>query len=286
MRENRDYDLERAADRKAFRFGYGLLVAITLSNLIVNSLSQSDELARRGAEVPALAPWIWEASSTIAWLGLIPLIYLVQKRFPLDRENWPVWLPVHILATLAVSASHIAIMVTLRKLASPVLVGESYTFVGSNDLLSTLIYEYRKDALSYALIVFTFAMSRAFEARELELRAAREEARSNHRLTLKCGGKLIWLDIADVIWVQAASNYVEVHTQSKDYLARATLKAVERQLNDANSPLVRVHRSYLVNTRQVRELVPTGEGDARLVMLDGSEVPASRTYRESWPKAA
>ena len=285
MRENRDYHLERAADRKAFRFAYGLLVAITLANLIVNSLSQSDELARRGAEVHALAPWIWEASSTIAWLGLIPLIYLVQKRFALDRDNWPIWLPVHVFASLAVSASHIAIMVTLRKLASPVLVDETYIFAGPDNLVSTLIYEYRKDALSYALIVFTFAMSRAFEASELELRVAREEARSNHRLTLKCGGKLIWLDIERVLWVQAASNYVEVHTEAKDYLARITLKGIESQLSDAGAPISRVHRSYLVNRNQVRELVPTGDGDARLLMADGSEVPASRTYRQNWPAA-
>lgn len=285
MTDSRDHELERAADQSAFRSGFGLLVFITLANLVVNSLSQADEMARRGSDVSAIAPWIWEGSSTIAWFGLIPLIYLAQKRFPLDRENWPVWLPAHFMGSILISASHIAIMVALRKLVSPMLTGENYTFTDSTGLLSTLIYEYRKDALSYLLILFIFTMSRTFEARTLELKAAREEARRNQRLTLKCGGRTIWLDIERVLWIQAASNYVEVHTETREYLARITLKGIENQLSDAGAPISRVHRSYLVNRDHVSELIPTGDGDAKLLMADGSQIPASRTYRESWPDA-
>ena len=50
--------------------------------------------------------------------------------------------------------------------------------------------------------------------------------------------------------------------------------------SEAGVDAVRTHRSFLVNRAAITETVPTGEGDVRILLSDGSEVPGSRRYRE------
>ena len=281
MTRHQDLEREAAAERKALISAFSLLIIFTLSYVVVNSLSALDERRRNGLDGSSPEPWILEGSSAFALLVLFPLVYLWLRRFPLTRESWAVWVPAHLLGSVAFSLAHVLIMVAIRKALYPLFLDWTYTFW--DDPFSVLLYEYRKDAVSYALMICIFHMTRTFEARTLELEVAREDAQTKQRLTLRCGGRMIWLDIKEVLWIRAASNYVEVHTGQKDHLARATLKSLESQLSDAGLPIQRVHRSYLVNSEHVTELVPTGDGDARLRLSDGSDVPASRTYRENWP---
>ena len=279
--QNTDLDRERNADRCAIKNGTVVLMIITLCNFIVNSLSVGDDIARSGGNEHWASPWIWEGSSALVILLLIPLVMQVSRYYPIESGRWARWLPVHVMACLAFSALHIVVMFGLRFVLIPVITGRDYEPAGS--ALSNIIYELRKDAVTYALIVFTFHMSRLFENHRMEIEAAREDAQTRHKLTLKCGGRVLRLDIDDIVWVKAASNYVEVHTATGDHLARTTLGGIESQMLASGAKVSRIHRSYLVNPDYVRELIPTGEGDARLLMKDKTEVPASRRYRENWP---
>ncbi len=70
------------------------------------------------------------------------------------------------------------------------------------------------------------------------------------------------------------------------HLARATLASIERQLEDAGARAARVHRSWIVNTDQIVKTEPTGEGDVRIEMTDGTIIPGSRRYRDRLPSGA
>jgi two-component system LytT family response regulator len=97
------------------------------------------------------------------------------------------------------------------------------------------------------------------------------------RIEVRDGERVRYVDAAEVAWVEAQGAYVRLHTSRGTFEIRDTLARLEASL-DARR-FVRIHRSYLVNVGQVRELRPWFGGDAVLVLNDGHELKVSRTYR-------
>ena len=254
----------------------------------------------------------WEASSNLVWLVLVPALVWGLNRKPL---HWAVLarnLPWHVAGSLLFCVLHVAGMVALRRIVYAAR-GRHYEF---GPWLDGLFYEALKDIRSYALIVSAVLAYRLLlwrwqgEARWLDapdvapdavphaapnavfdaaphctpaaaLPAAppappAAPAPAPERILVKKLGKEFLLPMAEVEWVQACGNYVNLHRQQHDYPLRTTLAAIEQQL-DA-SIFVRVHRSYLVNLALVQVIEPTEAGDARLRLRDGSTVPCSRTH--------
>ena len=83
---------------------------------------------------------------------------------------------------------------------------------------------------------------------------------------------------ADVEWLQAAGNYVNLHVRGRDYPLRTTMAAIETQLDPAR--FVRIHRSYMVNLDRLASIEPLDTGDARVHLDDGTVLPCSRRQRE------
>ena len=92
-------------------------------------------------------------------------------------------------------------------------------------------------------------------------------------------GKEFLVAAADVEWLQASGNYVNLHVRGRDYPLRTTMAAIEAQLDPAR--FVRVHRSYIVNLDCVEQIEPLDTGDARITMRDGAAIPCSRPYRDA-----
>jgi two-component system LytT family response regulator len=81
---------------------------------------------------------------------------------------------------------------------------------------------------------------------------------------------------ADIEWLQAADNYVNVHLKSQTLLMRRTLESL---LKDLAPAFVRTHRSAAVALVCVHAVRPRGNGDAVVVLHSGKEVPCSRQHR-------
>ncbi|SON77106.1 AlgR/AgrA/LytR family regulatory protein (fragment) [Xanthomonas phaseoli pv. phaseoli] len=81
---------------------------------------------------------------------------------------------------------------------------------------------------------------------------------------------------ADIEWIQASGNYVNLHVRGHDYPLRSTMAAIEAKLDPA--VFVRIHRSYLVNLGQVQAIEPSDSGDARVHLRDASVLPCSRSH--------
>jgi len=101
------------------------------------------------------------------------------------------------------------------------------------------------------------------------------------RLLVKTRDRALLVNTADVAWIQAAGNYVELHVSGQTYLMRETLQGMSRQLNP--DTFLRVHRSFLVNADHIREIRPWSHGDHLIVMRDGAKVRLSRRYRDGLP---
>ena len=99
------------------------------------------------------------------------------------------------------------------------------------------------------------------------------------RIPVKTQGRITFVQVADIDWVEADRDYVSLHVGARSWLVRETIAAAETRL--ALSGFVRIHRSTLVNVNRVRELHSLTKGEFKVVLLDGTELKLSRNYRSA-----
>lgn len=87
------------------------------------------------------------------------------------------------------------------------------------------------------------------------------------------------LAMASIDWLEAAGNYVCLSVNGVVHIHREPLARLELRLDPAL--FQRVHRSRIVNLSRIAHLVPMANGDQRLILRDGTELSASRTWREA-----
>lgn len=101
---------------------------------------------------------------------------------------------------------------------------------------------------------------------------------ADDRLTLKDGTQIIRVPLQDIRWIDAAGDYVVVHTATENHVARATLRELSDRLPAER--FVRIHRSTIVHTRYVSKLKPHINGEYFVLLDGGQELKLSRSYRE------
>lgn len=276
----RDLELEQEAERRLTRTAIIAVFSLTIAIAIVNSTSTLMEVARDGGSIHPLRPWLTEGTSALYILLLFFVLLRLERRFPLEAGNWRAHVPIHMGAAVLWSIVHVVAMGYTREAIFPVLIGMDYQFFAHPGPMQVFFYEFRKDLLTYTLQLLTLTSLRTIEWHRLEAIAARREARNEHRLTLKCGGRTMHVEASGFRSAKAAGNYVELGLETGKHLARMTLAELEKQLADAGVDAVRVHRSWLVNRSAITEVRPTGEGDVVLTLANGDTIPGSRRYRD------
>jgi len=97
----------------------------------------------------------------------------------------------------------------------------------------------------------------------------------NQRIVVKNGPKIKIIPVHDVQYLEAADDYVKIHTNDGYFLKNKTMSHFEQAL-DAQQ-FVRSHRSYIVNVQQITRIDPY-EKDAHIAILrSGARVPVSKT---------
>ena len=263
-------------------FEIGSWVVIIVLNTVFNGMVSWFDNVRELHRVAAIEPWIWEISSGLALLALVPLVVMATRRWPFRFDTWWHSLWVHLLLTIPFSLIHVGAMVGLRMLAYRLL-GEHYDFGNWTEQLG---YEYLKDFRTYFLFVSSICLY-GFILRRLQGEASLlaepdegppvEPVDRPERFLVRKLGKEFLIAAREIECLQASGNYVNLHVRGRDYPLRATMTSIEERLDPAR--FVRVHRSYLVNLDYLAEIEPLETGDARLTMRDGTTVPCSRRYR-------
>jgi two-component system LytT family response regulator len=98
------------------------------------------------------------------------------------------------------------------------------------------------------------------------------------RLVVKNAGKVTFVRVDDIDWIEAADYYVRLHVARKSHLLRETMSTLEGQLDPAR--FFRVHRSAIVNLDRLVEIQPYFHGEHVLVLQDGSKLKLSRSRKE------
>lgn len=261
-------------------------------NNSINAASDWTELSRDENNSTALwEPYLWEYSSALATaLLVIPLIYFIRKldTYAFGVRTWLVW---HFAFASLFSIAHVTLMVTFRELCY-LLSDKEYNF---GPIAREFFYEYRKDIWGYiTLVTFYYIIMFSYrrligEASVIREHDAPEEVSGNKgiispstmpdNLLVKKLNKEFLVKLSDVYWVEASGNYINLHTVKSTFPLRYTMKqfcehAIEKGF-------IRVHRSYAVQSTLIDNIRFEDSGDGILTLLDSTEVPVSRRYKDT-----
>jgi hypothetical protein len=111
--------------------------------------------------------------------------------------------------------------------------------------------------------------------RQLEVLAKRQVP----RIAFKAKGRILFLDVAEIVAVQAEGNYVSLLHPPNPYLLRQSLSSMAEKLRPYG--FIRIHRSVVVNIAAVEEIEPLATGEYRLRVRGGNKYLVTRTYKDS-----
>jgi two-component system, LytTR family, response regulator len=97
------------------------------------------------------------------------------------------------------------------------------------------------------------------------------------RLLIKSAGRVYFVRVEEIWWIEASGNYARLHAGSETHLLRETMNGLEMRLDPQR--FLRIHRSTIVNIERIKELHPWFHGDYQVVLHDGTELTLSRSYR-------
>jgi two-component system LytT family sensor kinase len=150
------------------RTGWAIYVAGVLLYGVYLGLNQFIGISGE-RQIEPWKPFVWEMSSVFIVVCLIPLIYLFERRFPMNAK--PRWRTIllHLGAALAYSLVHVTGMLLLRHWAYSVA-GQHYDY---GDLTLRYLYELQKDLVTYLFVLLVIFAGREFQVRRTgELRAS------------------------------------------------------------------------------------------------------------------
>lgn len=102
--------------------------------------------------------------------------------------------------------------------------------------------------------------------------------RTIDRLPVTRDGRIVFVSVGEIDWIEAEGNYVRVHAGAAADLVRGTIARFESQLDPDR--FRRIHRSYVVNLDRIAEVEPHFHGEHVAVLKGGQRLPVGRRYRE------
>ena len=159
-----------------------------------------------------------------------------------------------------------------------------------NDLPSTIIFvtaydeyalrAFEAGALDYLLKPFDDARFKRALDRAKDKIAHYNPQRSHaaERLVVKSRGEVLFLNVADIDWIEAVGYYACLHVGSDTHIMRRTLLELERDLSE--SQFVRIHRSTIVNLDRIHGLEIQEGGEYEVVLKSKVRLRLSRRFRK------
>jgi two-component system LytT family response regulator len=99
------------------------------------------------------------------------------------------------------------------------------------------------------------------------------------RVAIKVRGKILFINLGDVVAIQAKGKCVLLQQNARSYLLRQSISVLAEKLETHG--FIRIHRSVLVNTSFVEEIRPLSTGEYCLRVEGGKEYTVTRTYKNN-----
>lgn len=104
-------------------------------------------------------------------------------------------------------------------------------------------------------------------------------AHTANSLSVKEGTRIHLLPYSNIVFIEAAKDYVSIHTKERKYLHKETMQQLEQTLSPAG--FARIHKSYIVNTQAIKKFDSLYNGDYTVELHNGQQLKLSRNYRDN-----
>jgi hypothetical protein len=260
---------EPSAPQRPWRLA-AVVLAAALALAILNTVQGGIERAYRGEGVP------WTGllkASTVEWLDyalfVLPL-WLIVRRYPIDRRSWRVRAPMYLLLGVAVALMKETIYVAVGNVFRP----------GVFDLGTILSEDFSSELLiSWSLIGLVHAAAFYLRWDAVDGRAdsgTRGEPLTHIPVRGPYGHAKV--AIAEVEVLASEGNYARVETPGGSHLIRHTLSGLERRLDER---FLRIHRGIIINLDHVRRFETGTRGEYRIEMRSGARLASARSFNSS-----
>ncbi|MGK7389683.1 MAG: LytR/AlgR family response regulator transcription factor [Candidatus Cyclobacteriaceae bacterium M2_1C_046] len=102
-----------------------------------------------------------------------------------------------------------------------------------------------------------------------------DKKENKDRVVIKSEGKIHFVPVAEVIWIEAYDYYIKVHVKGRFFLVRETMKNMESKL--PGDLFIRIHKSYIVNFKHIQRI--EAGSDPKVILSSGESLNISRTYK-------
>jgi DNA-binding LytR/AlgR family response regulator len=133
--------------------------------------------------------------------------------------------------------------------------------------------------LTYALLALTGLLHFTAAVPRPQVPSGGVQSRPRTHIPVRTRGSVELIELANVDWIEAQGNYLALHVGARSHLVRDTVTRIETEL-DA-SRFVRIHRRAIVAVDRIASVQRLAKGDARVILHSGSEIRASRRYRQA-----
>lgn len=215
----------------------------------------------------------------IYWILFIPVLsFLIFHAAEVKKKSrsYPGWL-IGIAGTILLSVTHLLVVALLIVMVSHLFFYQPFRF-------STPLRYFASE--HFYLTLFFYGAGFAFifyKKQQKRLPATATKAPEfPDFISVSVQNRLIPVPVNEVLYIRADRPYISLHTSKGSYLHAATLKNMHAQLNPLH--FVRVHRSVIVNMRQVEHYTSRSNGDYDITMKNGEVVRMSRNYFPEFKK--
>jgi two-component system LytT family response regulator len=112
-----------------------------------------------------------------------------------------------------------------------------------------------------------------------ELKETTPRSERLERIAIKDNDRISFLSTDDIVWLSSQGNYVEIHAARETHRLRETVDRMEQSLDPRK--FVRLRRSTIVRTDQIKELHSLFNGEYAVILKDGTKLQSSRRYRKN-----
>lgn len=103
---------------------------------------------------------------------------------------------------------------------------------------------------------------------------AAESPQQKERIVVKSGASIIVIPVEEIVYLEAADDFVKIHTRKGHWLKNRTMAHFEKVLDGGK--FIRVHRSYIVNIAEATRLDPYEKDSHVLLLKSGERIPVSK----------
>lgn len=152
------------------------------------------------------------------------------------------------------------------------IVGDKMKYILTTAYSEYALEGYEHNVVDYLLKPISFDRFNKSVVKAQE-RFPLEETKDTNHFFVKSSGQQHRINFDEILYVESIKDYVNIKTETQEYIVLVTLKSLENQLPEN---FIRVHKSFILNVNEIKSL-----GSKKIILNSGHEVPIGDMYKSN-----